>query len=115
MYGYCTGVFFSRKLERATYDSVAFRYIASGSHPDHETLASFRRRFVGELAGLFVQVLKMADTTPMQAMTHRLSTIAGKAAYAMRKQTVEPVFGIITSVMGFRGLFFKQTKDFYGF
>jgi len=102
VYGYCTGVFFSRKLERATYDSVAFRYIASGSHPDHETLASFRRRFVGELAGLFVQVLEMADTTPMQAMTHRLSTIAGKAAYAMRKQTVEPVFGIIKSVMGFR-------------
>jgi hypothetical protein len=114
-YGYCTGVFSSRKLERATYDSAAFRYIAAGSHPNHDTLASFRRRFVGELAGLFVQVLEMADTTPMQAMTHRLSTIAGKAAYAMRKQTVEPVFGIIKSVMGFRGLFFKQTKDFYGF
>jgi hypothetical protein len=38
----------------------------------------------------------------MQAMTHRLSTLAGKAAYALRKQTVEPVFGIIKSVMGFR-------------
>ena len=42
------------------------------------------------------------DATPLQAMTHRLSTIAGKAAYALRKQTVEPVFGIIKSVMGFR-------------
>jgi hypothetical protein len=42
------------------------------------------------------------DATPMQAMTHRLSTIAGKAVYAIRKQTVEPVFGIIKSVMGFR-------------
>jgi len=61
VYGYCTGVFSSRKLERATYDSVAFRYIAAGSHPDHDTLASFRRRFVGELAGLFVQVLEMAQ------------------------------------------------------
>jgi len=43
-----------------------------------------------------------ANATPIQAMTHRLNTIAGKAAYALRKQTVEPVFGIIKSVMGFR-------------
>ena len=43
-----------------------------------------------------------AEATAMQAMAHRLSTIAGKAAYAIRKQTVEPVFGIIKSVMGFR-------------
>ena len=60
VYGYATGVFSSRKLERATYDSVAFRYIAAGSHPDHDTLATFRRRFLGELEGLFVQVLELA-------------------------------------------------------
>jgi transposase len=60
VYGYATGVFSSRKLEMATYDSVAFRYIAAGSHPDHDTLATFRRRFLDELAGLFVQVLEMA-------------------------------------------------------
>ena len=60
VYGYCTGIFSSRKLEMATYDSVAFRYIAAGSHPDHDTLATFRRRFIDELSGLFVQVLEMA-------------------------------------------------------
>jgi transposase len=60
VYGYSTGVFSSRKLEMATYDSVAFRYIAAGSHPDHDTLATFRRRFIDELAGLFLQVLEMA-------------------------------------------------------
>ena len=60
VYGYSTGVFSSRKLEIATYDSVAFRYIAAGSHPDHDTLATFRRRFIDELAGLFVQVLEIA-------------------------------------------------------
>ena len=60
VYGYSTGVFSSRKLERATYDSVAFRYIAAGSHPDHDTLATFRRRFIDELSSLFVQVLEMA-------------------------------------------------------
>ena len=43
-----------------------------------------------------------ADTTAMQAMAHRLATKTGRAAYALRKQTVEPVFGIIKSVMGFR-------------
>ena len=60
VYGYSTGVFSSRKLEMATYDSVAFRFIAAGSHPDHDTLATFRRRFIDELANLFVQVLEMA-------------------------------------------------------
>ena len=60
VYGYATGVFSSRKLERATYDSVAFRYIAAGTHPDHDTLATFRRRFLDELADLFVQVLELA-------------------------------------------------------
>ena len=61
VYGYATSIFSSRKLERATYDSVAFRYIAAGSHPDHDTLATFRRRFLGEIEGLFVQVLEMAS------------------------------------------------------
>jgi transposase len=60
VYGYANNVFSSRKLERATYDSVAFRYIAAGSHPDHDTLASFRRRFLGEVIDLFVQVLELA-------------------------------------------------------
>jgi transposase len=45
-YAYATGVFFSRKIERATYDSVAFRYIAVNTHPDHDTTASFRKRFL---------------------------------------------------------------------
>src|SRR5208282_1445789 len=48
-YGYATGVFSSRKLERATYDSVAFRFIAANDHPDHDTLAAFRRRFLAEI------------------------------------------------------------------
>ncbi len=60
IYGYATGVFSSRKLERATYDSVAFRYVAANTHPDHDTLASFRRRFLPQLEKLFVQVLLLA-------------------------------------------------------
>src|ERR1700733_9397228 len=60
IYGYATGVFSSRKLERATYDSVAFRFIAANDHPDHDTIAAFRRRFLKEIEGLFVQVLELA-------------------------------------------------------
>lgn len=60
IYGYATGVPSSRKIERATYDSVAFRYIAANTHPDHDTLANFRRRFGSQLEQLFVQVLMLA-------------------------------------------------------
>jgi transposase len=60
VYGYATGVFSSRKLERATYDSVAFRFIAANDHPDHDTIATFRRRFLAEIEALFVQVLLLA-------------------------------------------------------
>jgi transposase len=60
VYGYATGVFSSRKLERATYDSVGFRFIAANEHPDHDTIATFRRRFLKEIEALFVQVLLLA-------------------------------------------------------
>ena len=60
IYGYATGVFSSRKLERATYDSVAFRFIAANEHPDHDTIATFRRRFIKDIEALFVQVLALA-------------------------------------------------------
>jgi transposase len=60
VYGYATGIFSSRKLERATYDSVAFRFLAANDHPDHDTIATFRRRFLKEIEKLFVDVLKLA-------------------------------------------------------
>jgi transposase len=60
VYGCATGVCSSRKLERATYDSVAFRFIAANDHPDHDTIATFRRRFLKEIEALFVEVLLLA-------------------------------------------------------
>jgi len=62
-YGYATGTFSSRKIERATYDSVAFRYIAANTHPDHDTIATFRKRFLPQLEVLFVQILLIAKDT----------------------------------------------------
>jgi len=72
VYGYATGVFSSRKLERASYDSVAFRFIAANDHPDHDTIATFRRRFLAEIEGLFVQVLALAREAGML----KLGTVA---------------------------------------
>lgn len=60
IYGYASGVHSSRKIERATYDSVAFRFVAANTHPDHDTLATFRRRFLPQVEALFVQVLLLA-------------------------------------------------------
>ncbi len=61
LYGYATGLFSSRKIERATYEAVPFRFIAGNQHPDHDTLATFRRAFLLELKDLFVQVLLLAQ------------------------------------------------------
>lgn len=61
VYGYASGPFSSRKIERATYDSVAFRFIAANHHPEHDTRAHFRKTFLVELEDLFVQVLTLAQ------------------------------------------------------
>ena len=113
VYGYATGVFSSRKLERATYDLVAFRFIAANDHPDHDTIAMFRGpsahgldpwgRFVKEIEGLFVRVLLLAreigvlklgtvalDGTKMHANASRHSALsyghAGKLAAQLKAE-----------------------------
>src|SRR5438067_10605910 len=66
VYGYATGIFSSRKLERATYDSVAFRFVAANQHPDHDTIAAFRRRFLKPIEALFVEILQLAREMGVQ-------------------------------------------------
>ncbi len=60
-YGYASGVFSSRKIEKATYESIPFRYVAGGLHPDHDTIAYFRKHFLAEIEDLFVKVLLLAQ------------------------------------------------------
>ena len=104
VYGYATGVFSSRKLERATYDSVAFRFIAANQHPDHDTIASFRRRFLKQIEALFVQVLMMAremgmlklgtvalDGTKIHANASRHSALSYERAGQIEMQLREEV------------------------
>jgi transposase len=104
VYGYATGVFSSRKLERATYDSVAFRFIAANQHPDHDTIATFRRRFLKQCEALFVQVLVMAremgmlklgtvalDGTKVHANASRHSALSYERAGQIEMQLREEV------------------------
>ena len=106
IYGYATGVFSSRKLERATYDSVAFRFIGANEHPDHDTIAAFRRRFLPQIETLFVQVLMLAremgvlklgtvalDGTKLHANASRHSALsyehAGKIEVQLKAEVAE--------------------------
>ena len=61
LYAYCVGVPSSRKIERRTYEDVAFRVLAGNTHPDHTAISEFRRRHLDALAGLFVQVLRLCQ------------------------------------------------------
>jgi len=61
LYAYATGVFSSRKIEKATYEVIPFRYLAGGLHPDHDTIAHFRKLFLAEITAVFAQVLLIAQ------------------------------------------------------
>ena len=99
VYGYATGVFSSRKVERASYDSVAFRFIAANDHPDHDTIATFRRRFLKDIEKLFVEVLQLAremgvlkmgtiglDGTKIHANASRHSALSYEHAGKLQEQ-----------------------------
>lgn len=98
-YGYATGVYSSRKIEQATYDSVAFRYLSGDTHPDHDTICEFRRRFLKELEGMFVQILMLAkelkflkigtisiDGTKIQANASKHKAMSWKKACKLERQ-----------------------------
>jgi transposase len=70
IYGYCRGVASSRRIERATYEDVAFRYLAADQHPDHDTIADFRKEHLTNLAQLFVQVLKLCQQAGLVKLGH---------------------------------------------
>jgi transposase len=98
-YGYATGTFSSRKIEEKTYTCIDFRYIAANQHPDHDTIASFRKRFLPELNSLFLQILVIAhemgiskigkvslDGTKMKANASKHSALSWGHAEKLEKQ-----------------------------
>ena len=70
VYGYCTGRMSSRKLEQATYDDVAFRVLCCDQHPDHDSIAAFRKRHLAALGQLFVQVLQLCQRAGLVKLGH---------------------------------------------
>ena len=70
VYAYCVGMPSSRKIERSTWDVVAFRFLAGDEHPDHDTIASFRKKHLKALAGLFVQVLRLCQEAGLVKLGH---------------------------------------------
>src|ERR1017187_6317842 len=60
VYGYCVGVFSSRRIEKRLVEDIAFRVLAGGNEPDFRTISEFRRIHLKALEGLFVQVLQLA-------------------------------------------------------
>lgn len=70
LYGYATGVYSSRKIEKRTYEDLAFRYLSGDQHPDHATLAEFRKRHLNALAGLFTQALLLCAEAGLVKLGH---------------------------------------------
>lgn len=59
IYCYCIGVRSSRKIEQATYDDLGLRFLTANQHPDHDSIAAFRKRHLAALSALFEQVLQL--------------------------------------------------------
>jgi transposase len=72
LYGYMTGTYSSRKLEDATWSDVAFRFLSTGFHPDHDTIADFRKRHEVAITKVFEQIVGIA----MQAKIVRLGHVS---------------------------------------
>jgi transposase len=70
LYAYSVGVYSSRKIELACLESVAFRVLSVDQHPDHATIASFRKRHLKELGLLFNQVLKLCQRAGLVKLGH---------------------------------------------
>lgn len=103
-YGYSTGVFSSRKIEQATYDSVAFRFIAGNHHPDHDTIATFRKSFLPEIKVWFKEILLIGkevglvkigsiyiDGTKVQANASRHKAMSYEYIQKLEKQLEEEI------------------------
>lgn len=70
LYGYCVGVFSSRRIEQATHDQIAFRYLAADQHPDHDTIANFRQQHLESLGKLFTQALRLCNKAGLIKLGH---------------------------------------------
>lgn len=88
IYGYCTGRMSSRKIEQATYDDVAFRVLSANQHPDHDSIAEFRKRHLSALSGLFLQVLRLCQRAGLVRLGHVAVDSTKIKANAAKRQSL---------------------------
>ncbi len=91
LYGYATGITSSRRIERATHDDIPFRYLAADQHPDHDTIATFRRRHLQGLANLFVQALRLCQKAGLVKLGNVAIDGTKIMANASRRRSFGPV------------------------
>jgi hypothetical protein len=116
-YGYAQGIFSSRKIERATDELIPVLYITGGTHPDHDSINTFRQRFLPQLEGLFLQILVMAEALGVLKLGDVSLDGAKILANASQHHAMsggEPVFGIIKEVMGFRRFLLRGLEKVKG-
>lgn len=94
LYAYSVGTVSSRKIERGTYESVPFRVLAADQHPDHDTIASFRKRHLQALAELFKQVLRMCQKAGLVKLGHVALDSTKVRAKRLVKRFVSAVRGL---------------------
>ena len=87
LYGYATGKRSSRQIERATYEEVPFRYLAADQHPDHDTIANFRKENLEIVAGLFAGVLQLCKRAGIVTLGHVAVDGTKVHANASRRQS----------------------------
>src|SRR6202521_3432819 len=88
LYGYCVGVMSSRRIERASYEDIAFRYLSADQHPDHDTIAAFRQQHLEALAGLLGQALRLCGETGLVKVGQIAIDSTKMRAQADRNRTV---------------------------
>ena len=110
-YCYAKGIFASRQIERATYELIPVLYITGGNHPDHDSINTFRKRFLVQLPSLFVQILEYAchlgvfklgdisiDGTKIQANASKHKAMSWEYANKLEVQLTCRSGNIITEV-----------------
>jgi hypothetical protein len=70
LYAYCMGIPSSRKIEQKTHEDITVRILAAGHHPDHDTIASFRKNHLAAIKGLFLQVLLLCKEAGLVKAGH---------------------------------------------
>ena len=123
IYGYCTGKMSSRKLEQATHEDVPFRVLSCNQHPDHDSIAGFRKRHLQELGRLFVQVLQLCEQAGLVKLGHvaidgsKIKANASKyqsLSYARMKDAEQELAAEVERLLGAAQRIDEEEDELYG-